>query len=56
MRAEATFKIADEFEIGEHEITVFLLNQAFGEGILDKWAYFTLLHAEYNSYRRNFPQ
>ena len=40
--------IADKREIGEEEMAVFLLNQAFCEGVLGEKEYFTL-HAEYHN-------
>ena len=34
--AEANVNVADEFEIGEEDIAVFLLNQVFDEGVLEE--------------------
>ena len=52
--AEANVNIADEFEIGEEEMAVFLLHQAFDEGALDEEEFFLLLHTEDNNNRPNF--
>ena len=34
--AKANVNVVDESEIGEEEMAVFLLNQAFDKGVLDK--------------------
>ena len=47
--AKANINIADKLEIGKDEMAVFLLNETFGEGVLDEEEYFTLLHAEYHN-------
>lgn len=52
---EAKINVADQFEIGEEEMTVFLLNQAFGEGMLDKEDILISLHAEYGNKQSNIP-
>ena len=46
MITEANVNFADEFEIGEEDIAVFLLNQVFDEGVLEEEEYFILLHAK----------
>ena len=34
--AEANFNVADDFESGEEEMAVFLLNQSFDESVFSK--------------------
>ena len=41
--------VADEFEIGDEELTVFLLNQTFHEGVSDEEELFILSHTENNN-------
>ena len=53
--AETIVNVADEFEIGEEEMAVFLLLQAFDEGVVDEEEFFLLLHTEHNNNRSNFP-
>ena len=47
MIAAADVNVADEFEIGEEEMAVFL-NQAFDEGVLNQEGFLILLHAKDN--------
>ena len=49
MIPEPNVSVAAEFEIGKEEVTVFLLNQAFDEGMLDEEKFLYCLHAENNN-------
>ena len=54
MIAAADVNVADEFEIGEEEMAIFL-NQAFDEGVLNQEGFLILLHAKDNKNWPNFP-
>lgn len=49
--AEAKLDVADEFEVGEEEMVVFLRNKTSDEDVWDEEEFFILFHAEDNNNR-----
>ena len=52
---EGNINVAEEFEVGTDEISVFSLNQTFDESVFDEAESFKLLHAQESNNRPNFP-